>query len=286
MSADSTGIVETVNAANELYRGVKKTNDATLDSRLLVTTGELSARRSAQMKAGALSSGVDIDEFVGKCMSCLRNGPAASEASSLSASTQRRRQRNDDGSDIEEDEDEEINWEWLGRKLCFPNNVRPALSGFLLGPLSVQKRVRKVTKRQARQRQDPREAVRPDELKLKDIEKVENSNLTTLCKTYFNLLLRTQRDGEARVEMEAPEDATQEEVYELMLKYNLSDDSGVPLFIWAVNPRSFGQTVENLFYTSFLIRDGLVRINEDRNGLPTLRKSHLRTYYHASNLAI
>ena len=58
-----------------------------------------------------------------------------------------------------------------------------------------------------------------------------------------------------------------------MDKYGMSDDGGVQFFRFVVNPKSFGQTVENLFYTSFLIRDGSVAISKDSNMLPTLRKS-------------
>jgi hypothetical protein len=39
-----------------------------------------------------------------------------------------------------------------------------------------------------------------------------------------------------------------------------------------VNPKLFGQIVENLFYVSFLMKDGLVGIEFDSDGIPSLRK--------------
>jgi hypothetical protein len=39
---------------------------------------------------------------------------------------------------------------------------------------------------------------------------------------------------------------------------------------FVVNPKSFGQTIENMFYVSFLIRDGRVEIDFDEFGLPAL----------------
>ena len=194
----------------------------------------------------------------------------------------RRRGQNDsdDDGDAREgyDEGDAFNWEWLGRRACFANNVRPPVPGFLLGPLSVQKRARKVTQRRERlQKRDPKDAVRPEELKAQDLEKAENSNLTTLCKNIRELLVDIMVTGQAKVEeevmnMPGGEDIPEEELRAVMLKHGIADDYGVPLFNFVVNPKSFGQTVENLFYVSFLIRDGSAGLGNDDNMLPTLRE--------------
>lgn len=42
----------------------------------------------------------------------------------------------------------------------------------------------------------------------------------------------------------------------------------VNFFSFVINPKSFGQSVENMFYLSFLLRDGKVRIDEDEDGTP------------------
>ncbi|KAJ9098673.1 hypothetical protein QFC21_004321 [Naganishia friedmannii] len=46
----------------------------------------------------------------------------------------------------------------------------------------------------------------------------------------------------------------------------------VNYFKWVINPRSFGQTVENVFYTSFLINNGhaAIEIHEDGGGIPMI----------------
>src|SRR5204863_1512955 len=112
---------------------------------------------------------------------------------------------------------------------CFPHNLRPSLTGFLLGPLSVQKRVRQQTQRRARQeRIDPSQAVRPQELQAADLEKQENSNLTALCTNIRQVLIKTQEESERLVTMELSQrsEVTKDEAMEVMNKYGISDDGG------------------------------------------------------------
>jgi hypothetical protein len=51
-----------------------------------------------------------------------------------------------------------------------------------------------------------------------------------------------------------------------------SQELAVSLLDFAINPRDFGQTVENLFYISFLVREGNAKIMKDEDGLPLLSK--------------
>lgn len=48
----------------------------------------------------------------------------------------------------------------------------------------------------------------------------------------------------------------------------------VNFFQLVINPDDYGQTVENIFYASFLIKDGTAGIQVDENGLITIRKLH------------
>jgi hypothetical protein len=205
---------------------------------------------------GKGSLGVDVDEFVSRCIGFMRQGePSVVE---------------------EVDEGSPLEWHVLGKCAAFPSNRRPAVPSFLLGPLSVEKRVRK-TVRTARKQKDPVTAVeRPETLRAEDLERNEGTNLVNLCQSIRKRLDTILVEGGRAVEEfgNRPDiaDFDDEEVKAVFEKNNLSLNHEVSLFQFAINPHSFGQSVENLFYISFLVRDGLVQISYDDDKLPTIRK--------------
>jgi non-structural maintenance of chromosomes element 4 len=270
---------------------VKQTSDATIDSRLLVTAADLTYKKTNEMALGDSSTGVDVDEFVSKCISFMRragspagrsnaaNGRGRSSSAAPSG-TQSQRRRRRPGFEEDEDDDDQLDWAHLGRNACFLYNSRPCLSGFLLGPLSVQKRVRQQTQRKAREaRANPANAVRPQDLRDEDMEKQETANLTVVCSEIRKLLGRIQDTGEKAVNAaySMNENMTDEEAQDLMREHGLADDGQVPLFDFCVNPKSFGQTVENMFYVSFLIKEGTLGLGFDSRGLPTLGGAEKKT---------
>lgn len=48
----------------------------------------------------------------------------------------------------------------------------------------------------------------------------------------------------------------------------LRQHSPINLFEFVINPRSFGQTIENIFYLSFSVRDARAEISIDKHGQP------------------
>ncbi|KAL4788685.1 Nse4 C-terminal-domain-containing protein [Aspergillus varians] len=276
LQAGNTGIKDTIVKANEYFQDVKQTSDATIDSRLLVNAADLSYRKTATLVLGQAGAGIDVDEFVSKCISFMRAGPEDPNASI--SSTQRRRAPRRTQADIDNSDEEDgdgMNWDWFGRAACFRHSARPAVSGFLLGPLSVQKRIRQITQRRARERIDPSQAVRPQELREEDLDKQETFNLTAMCTNINKLLRKTRAQAISAVDesLSQYEEPTTEQIQAVMAKHHISDDAGVSLFQFCINPNSFGQSVENLFYLSFLVRDGTVGISTDSRGLPTLHPS-------------
>lgn len=271
LAPGSTGLKDAVVRADTIYHSVRQTSDATLDSRLLVTVGDLTHKKTQQVVLGDGAQGIDVDDFVSKCISFMNRGGENSQPS-----TQRRRRRADADDDVEEglEQGDALNWSYFGAKACFPSNSRPPVPGFLLGPLSLQKRVRVQTQRRQRlQRQGPVETVRPEELAAADMNQAENQTLRTMCTQLFTLFSNIYHTGEAAVNEETTDDMDDDEIRELQRRNNLGDDGGVPLFQFAINPKSFGQSIENLFYVSFLIREGKIGVATDSEGIPTLRKS-------------
>lgn len=271
-----SGLTNIVHKQNAYFKRVKQTGDATSDSRLLVNLSDLAYKKTAQLVLGDTHTGVDVDEFLSKCITFMRNGgPANSQDDDAPSSSRRRRPRHDEVDEDDEFGGEPLDWEFLGRHACFPYNARPPVPTFLLGPLSVEKKQRTQTQRRAKEAKDTtgREA-RPEALTKDDLHQADENGLTAIC-TRVNAHLRKHiRTGEQRLQRAGftLEDKGSEAHTALLRKCRMSSDGGVSLFDYVINPRSFGQTVENIFYISFLIKEGHVGVSQDDDGLPTLRK--------------
>jgi non-structural maintenance of chromosomes element 4 len=234
----------------------KQTDVAAKDSRNVIQLGIAAEKRMAMQAFGNKALTVDLTMFISKCIRFT--GPDSVPRAS-------------------EDDDEigtiDPDWNALG-DLAFACSRRPAAPSFLLGPLSVEKRVR-TTQRTARNRKEaPVPVTRPEELQAKDLERNENSNLTDLCRNIKERLTLIIDKGVEAVEQEDIDVESAVEAKELFRKHHLSTNYEVSLFEFAVNPTSFAQTIENIFYVSFLIRDGFVALSYDEDELPTLRKYH------------
>lgn len=240
-----------------------------------MNVSNLAYKKTAQLVLGDASTGIDVDEFLSKCITYMRNGgPLDRDREDAPSSSRRRRTR--DGEDEEEDEDvvaASLDWGYLGRYACFPYNSRPCVPSFLLGPLSVEKTQRTQTQRRARQSKETtgREA-RAEALTREDLHQTDENALTAICQRINKHLNEHVRHGE-RVLSNAgltPEDLQTPRGRTLLKQNRLADNGGVSLFDYVLNPRSFGQTIENLFYVSFIIKEGNFGIENDSDGLPTI----------------
>ena len=261
---------ELIPQATRVFGKVRMTADAVLDSHFLTSVTDLSSKQlKNSVDQGNNGIGVDLDQFVSRCIFFMKEGrpPGADEDAQPSSRGPRQTQRDQED---EEGDGEGLDWAYLGRHACFSSNKRPPLSSFLLGPLSVQKRVRTTVRRARAQRQPLGPATRPQEIKLDEITKNENSSLTHQVKT---IKARLSDHIEKAIEM-AENDQTEEDEDTVLRRHRIcmtpSEEPAVSLFDFAINPNSFGQTVENLFYVSFLIREGAAKVETDAHGLPLL----------------
>jgi hypothetical protein len=261
MNPNSSGIIDRLNAINLLSTDVKQTSEATIDSRLLVNVADLAYKKTLAVVSGDTSQGIDIEDFLSRCKSYMLRAEGALESQS-------RRE----GGEEEEDNGDALNWEHLGRHACLSHNSRPSLPGFLLGPLSLEKRARKAVVRKAALKPNTLKETRPEVLKAGDVARNENENLTTLCTQIQMTLDKILRESRAAVEAQTYDDMSKDEADKLLDRYGLSPDMGLAFYKFVINPASFGQSIENIFYVSFLIRDGTVGLVYDDDGLPFLGK--------------
>ncbi|EJD36000.1 hypothetical protein AURDEDRAFT_92867 [Auricularia subglabra TFB-10046 SS5] len=152
------------------------------------------------------------------------------------------RARHAEDSEQEDDEEEaevdasgpELQWEKVAR-LALGHSRRVSVPDFMLGPLAIEAKERIVKKRVAHEKVTEPER-RPQELKEDDIQKSENETTKNVL-ALGKLLKRHKR---------------------------------INLFRFIVNPHDFAQSVENMFYLSFLIREGQCGLEFTENGEPIL----------------
>lgn len=263
-------LLDALKTQNNLFGKVRQTADAAIDSRFLVNASELAGKKLNNSLQGNAGVGIDLDQFVSKCIYFMKSGGYVAGEEDAPAL-----QMGDD----EDDNADGLNWAILGRQACFPSNKRPPTTSFLLGPLSIQKKVRTTQRKARSQRQPVGPATRPQEIREGDIQQSENSNLSNLVKGIRSQLQKHLERGIAGIEDELSQidedDMDEESQYAAFRRFRMAqapetEEAAVGLLDFAINPHDFGQTVENLFYISFLVREGNAKVIKDEDGLPLL----------------
>ncbi|RLV91996.1 Non-structural maintenance of chromosome element 4 [Spathaspora sp. JA1] len=157
------------------------------------------------------------------------------------------RQTEEDDSDEEEEADEysfnKTNWLKLGI-LYQQVSKKPISVDFLNGPLATERR--KAT------------------VRTRIVDDTRSGSLTTAANVNpEDIVINEEHNTAYMVRM----------VYQTYLeKLEQSEDSeqGMNFFKFFIDPESFGQSVENLFYTSFLIKDGRLKLYQ-HEGIPYIQ---------------
>jgi hypothetical protein len=277
---NNKSLMTSFKTANVLMEEVRNTSDATVDSRYLLDATDLASKKVHNDAYGSASLGLDVDVLLSRCKAFMRDVGSSSTSQNRS-----RRASPDDDDDMDGNG---IDWSLLGLDGAYAGNLRSAAPAFMLGPLAVEKKVRATQRTTRNQRQDPHvDQVKPQELQASDLQQSENSSVTKMCagiKQRLEELLQERGDSlESDLRKKGFQD-TDDLMSEVNPRWSLTDlealfsqhglkhNYAISLFEFAVNPSSFGQTVENFFYISFLVRDGYIAIESDNHGLPTVRK--------------
>ncbi|KAH9946583.1 Nse4 C-terminal-domain-containing protein [Amylocystis lapponica] len=142
-------------------------------------------------------------------------------------------QLNDDSdNDDDDDNGEPLDWERIGRRALAKSRRVPVMD-FMLGPLSIEQKKRNAAKR-SKLEKNKNDEKKPQEITEDDITRSENETTKNV--------------------------ATLERILETTGEVNL--------FKFIINPDDFGQSVENLFYISFLIRDGKCVLETNKEAEP------------------
>ena len=271
VKSHDSGLSDAIKTQNSMFGKVRQTADAVVDSRFFVNISDLASKK-LNNSLGNSGVGIDLDQFVSKCIYFMKSsGHIAGEEDAPAVPV----------SDDDDNEDPDgLDWALLGRKACFPCNKRPPTSSFLLGPLSVQKKVRTTQRKARSQKEKVGPTTRPEEIKEGDIEQNEASNLSNLVRGIRTQLQEHILKGQDAVEKELDavsddemDDETQVAAFRRHRMAMAPDnEAAVSLVDFAINPYDFGQTVENLFYVSFLVREGNAKVVQDADGLPLLSK--------------
>ncbi|TGZ84683.1 hypothetical protein EX30DRAFT_313391 [Ascodesmis nigricans] len=234
LKPDDDGLFNLLVSADSAFKNVKQTTDATLDARFLVSALNLTTKRVLNLNVGASGVCIDIDEFVSKCKFQMQSDLAACHG-------HRRGEGVDDG-DI--DIIGGLPWDLFSIHHGFPSSRRPALSDHLLGPLAIQKKYRVMKeRRKGLGRRKLETEVRPTEMTGSENE--THAQASAMAKVY-----NTHRALTEYFENHATEDEL---------------ENGMNLFKVVINPKSFSQTIENIFYVSFLVKEGNIAVWTDED---------------------
>ncbi|KAG6827907.1 hypothetical protein H0H92_010005 [Tricholoma furcatifolium] len=127
-----------------------------------------------------------------------------------------------------------LQWAKIGRR-ALAKSRRVPVNSYMLGPLSIEQKKRAAIKR-AKLEKNQNDLRKPQELKEDDISRSQNETTKNVAQ----------------------------------LEAILTDLGEINIFKFIINPNDFAQSVENIFYLSFLIRDGKVAFETKEDGEPVV----------------
>ncbi|ODV77746.1 uncharacterized protein CANTADRAFT_7243 [Suhomyces tanzawaensis NRRL Y-17324] len=239
-------ISEHLQELNRIYSTVQKDKitDTTIhlkDSELLHETANFLATNSKNLKVGDSGISLNQRDFVIRLQAYLNDEKTEQQLeqdydASISP------QSNDQDSETQTNDNSEekfnsFNWLKLGA-LYYNVSKKVVLTDFLNGPLSTERK--------------------KPALRQRNIDDTKTLSSTTTARQVQPLEILADQEQKNTAYMVRS-------VYETYRKKDLS--GGINFFKFFINPFSFSQSVENLFFTSFLIKDAKLKLYVE-DGIP------------------
>mmetsp|Transcript_5682 Transcript_5682/g.8064 ORF Transcript_5682/g.8064 Transcript_5682/m.8064 type:complete len:369 (-) Transcript_5682:138-1244(-) len=162
-----------------------------------------------------------------------------------------------------------FNWLLLGKEAVVCYNSVPSRVNFLAGPLQADytPKERKKPVRRAKDASDDEEEERPEDLKTqkKDGDQLSavETNMKVLSKTLKKRCRQSEKENVAKFEQM---EFSNEEERKRAVKRFKRHGSDINAIQYLMNPKSFTQTVENIFHFSFLVKNSKAKIAVDEGG--------------------
>ncbi|KAK6465842.1 Nse4 C-terminal-domain-containing protein [Scheffersomyces coipomensis] len=229
-------------------KNVRDTKIQLKDSEAFKETADFAAFNARNLKFEEVGVSVAENEF-----SSLIRKFAAKKTTGFKSEFSEEYVRNDSESEEEvEDEDDDydmitgeekfnsFNWLKLGA-LYYQISRRSIKNDFLNGPLATERR-----------RAAPR---------TRNVDDTK-SGISTTAKTVLASDIANNEEKNTAYMIRT--------IYETIMSKDVDD--GLNFFKLFINPHSFSQSVENLFFTSFLIKDARLKLYTDEHGIPMVKR--------------
>lgn len=231
-----------LSGADENFKGVSRSNEAVRDVAVVSKASHIAKVSTRNLELGSAVS-FNMQSFIEKA-----RGKIETRAHELIQ--QRRQQRtalevsSTAGDASQQDMDEDIlimgKLEYLGMKAFDWMSIAPS-TDFLVGPMSVEYSGPRQRTHARRQTQAVGEASKVGVIDMDDV-KTGGVKMTQLIRDIYNILM----------------------------SYEVTESQPVGLYEFALNPTSFSQSIENMFYISFLVKDGKIGVAFDEDSVPVI----------------
>lgn len=231
---------------------VKVTKVQLADAESLMNMANLAAINARNLKMGDVGMALQQGDFVTHMKKYLNGG---SGSGSGGGENEEDEDFNENGGDrtstnAQEEVFNSFDWPKLG-SFMYKVTGKPLPMQFLNGPFELEKTV--VTRRRAVDDTNNSEAKTAHQVEAGDIAEAETNNTANLVRSVYGSFSRK------------------------------SEGNAINFFKFFINPRSFSQSVENLFFTSFLLRDARVKLYKDEQGTPMIDLTDVQQFQAASS---